>query len=87
MCRISVVFEDSAGCPRTQTGLPEDRSFSGIGISVHKPISVGTKVKIKGRIRELAGLVQYGRPMGSKYAVGIRLDQQDMAWDSFGAGL
>lgn len=87
MCRISVFWDDQDGCPTTQYGLLEDRSLSGIGISVPEPIAIGTQVKIKGRLRELAGIVRYCRPKGANYAVGIRLDTKDVGWASIGAGL
>jgi hypothetical protein len=87
MCRISVAWEDSAGNRKTQSGLLEDRSLSGVGISVVNPIPAGIKVKIWGRRRELAGVVRYCRRGGLKYLVGIRLDEEDEVWASLGAGL
>jgi hypothetical protein len=85
--RISVAWEDQDGCPVNQTGLLEDRSRSGVGISVHAPIPVGTKVKIRGRVRELAGIVRHCRLHGEEYLVGLWLDKEDLSWKRFGAGL
>jgi hypothetical protein len=82
-----VLCEDEVGFPTIQFGLLEDRSLSGFGISVPAPIAIGSKVKIRGRLRELDGIVRYCRPEGKTYLVGVRLDQGDKAWASFGAGL
>ncbi len=79
--------EDEFGFPVTRAGLLEDRSLSGFGISVPEPIAIGTKVKVRGRLRELSGIVRYCRPKGVTYLVGIRLDETDEEWSSFGAGL
>jgi hypothetical protein len=87
MCRISVVWEDQTGSPRTQTGLLEDWSTSGVGITVNGPIPVGTSVKIRGRRRELVGSVRHCRREERDYFVGIRLEGVDVAWANFGAGL
>jgi hypothetical protein len=66
----------------------EDRSRSGAGISVNKPIPVGAKVKIRGKRRELVGIVRYCRREEFNYFVGIHYDgAEDAAWASFGAGL
>jgi hypothetical protein len=85
MCRISLVWQDRVGSYRTQPGLLEDRSRSGVGISVYESIPVGTKVKIRGRRRELVGMVRYCRGGGVKYLIGILLDEADKTWNSFGA--
>jgi hypothetical protein len=87
ICRISVICEDRDGFPTTQFGLLEDRSLSGAGFSVPDAIAIGSKVRIRGRLRELAGIVRYCRPKGANYLVGIRLDGGDVEWASFGAGL
>jgi hypothetical protein len=87
ICRISVSWEDQAGLPAMQVGLLEDRSLSGVGLCVPKPIAVGTKVKIRGRRRELAGIVQHCRPEGTEYFIGVRLDERDLGWAGIGAGL
>jgi hypothetical protein len=71
----------------TQSGLLEDRSLSGVGFVVPDPIGVGTKVTVRGRVRELPGIVRYCRPKGAQYMVGVRLDQKDSTWNRFGAGL
>ncbi len=68
-------------------GLLEDRSRHGVNICVSEPIAVGTKVTIRGRVRELDGVVRHCRYAAGKYFIGIRLDQEDPHWDRFGAGL
>jgi hypothetical protein len=85
MCRISVVWVDRVGSSRTQPGLLEDRSRSGVGITVTESIPVGTKVKIRGRQRELVGTIRYCRDGGLKYLIGILLDEADKTWNTFGA--
>jgi len=87
MCRISVAWEDADGSPKTQAGVLEDRSPNGAGVCVNKPVPVGTKVKIKGRRRELTGVVRHCRTEEFKYFVGIQLDAADSEWDSLGGGL
>jgi hypothetical protein len=86
MSRISVAWEEDSG-PINHPGMLEDRSPSGAGISVSKPIPVGTKVKISGKRRELAGVVRYCRRAELSYLVGIKLDEVDAAWDTSGADL
>jgi len=81
------MWRDPEGFPRVLTGLIEDRSYSGIGISIQEPIDIGTKVQIRGRLRELSGTVRYCRTRGAKYFVGIELDRKDTSWNRFGAGL
>ncbi len=87
ICRVSVFCEDREGFPVTQDGLLEDRSLSGVGISVPDPIAIGSKVKVRGRSRELAGTVRHCRFKGPNYFVGIRLDTEDVTWNSIGVGL
>jgi len=57
----------------------------GVGITVAESIPVGTKVKIRGRQRELVGMVRYCRGGGLKYMIGILLDEADTTWNRFGA--
>jgi hypothetical protein len=87
LTRITTVCDGEEGYPVVQWGLLEDRSLSGVGISVPGAIPVGTKVTIRGRRRELAGIVRYCRLQGAKYLVGVKLDQEDATWDRFGSGL
>lgn len=87
ICGITVRYEDEEGLPKTQAGLLEDRSLSGVGISLTYPIAIGSKVKIQGRVHALDGIVRHCRPKGANYFVGIRLDQEDVTWNKFGAGL
>jgi hypothetical protein len=87
ICGVLVYCEDQTGLPMTQSGLLEDRSLSGVGISVAYPVGIGTKIRIRGRQRELVGIVRHCRAKGTSYFVGIRLDEQDAGWASFGVGL
>lgn len=68
-------------------GLVEDRSRHGVSICVPEAIEIGTRVKIRGRTRELEGTVRHCRSMAGKYFIGIHLDREDSSWDRFGAGL
>jgi hypothetical protein len=74
MCRINVAWEDQTRGPQSQAGMLEDRSHSGAGISVNKPIPVGAKVKILGKRLDFSGTVRYCRREQLKYFVGIQGD-------------
>lgn len=87
ICRIFALWMDEEGTLVNLAGLLEDRSRSGIGISLSEPIAVGTRVRIRGRAREFGGIVRYCRYQGGKYFIGIRLDDEDKSWDRFGIGL
>jgi len=87
LCRISALWNDRYGSSKSLSGLLEDRSRSGIAISLPEPIAIGTKVTIRGRRRELAGTVRYCLFTGAEYSLGVQLDGQDLDWDRFGAGL
>ena len=87
MRRISIAWDDEDGSPRTQSGVLEDISLSGAGVCVNKPIPAGTKVRIRGKHRELAGTVRHCRTEEFQYFVGIQLDVADEEWLSFGGGL
>lgn len=87
ICRIAALWTDEEGTLVNLTGLLEDRSRSGVGISVPEPIAVGTRVRIYGRVRELRGIVRHCRYKAGKYFVGVRLDDEDKSWDRFGIGL
>lgn len=87
ICRIAAIWTDEEGTVITLSGLLEDRSGSGVGISVPEPIEVGTRLRIRGRMRELHGVVRHCRYARGKYFVGVLLDHEDKAWDRFGVGL
>lgn len=74
MCRITVAWQDQTGDAQSQSGMLEDRSRSGAGISVNKPIPVGARVKILGKRVDLSGTVRYCRKEQLKYLVGIQYD-------------
>jgi hypothetical protein len=74
MCRINILWEDETGAPQSQAGMLEDRSRSGAGISVRKPIPVGAKVKIVGKRLDFSGTVRYCRREQFKYLAGILVD-------------
>ncbi len=84
VCRISVGWVDDYGNPRTESAYLEDRSLSGVGLSLTNPIPIGTKVTLRERGRDLAGVVRYCRLGGLKYQIGIHLDQVNGAWSKFG---
>jgi PilZ domain len=78
MCRVSVVWEDPSG-PKTESGRLEDRSPTGAGISVLKPIALGTKVRISGPRLKLVGIVRNCRSEGGSYFVGVHFEAGDEA--------
>jgi len=77
MCRITVAWEEQDGGAKKQAGMLEDRSRSGAGISVNKPIPVGAQVKILGKRVDLSGTVRYCRREQLKYLVGIQYDRPE----------
>jgi hypothetical protein len=87
ICRISVYWKDEGGVPSMQSGLVEDRSLCGLGISVPNPIPIGAKVQVRGRSKELAGVVRHCHAKGVNYLIGIRLDYEDVDWNRCCAGL
>ena len=82
-----MAWQDNDGSSKTQPGLLENRSRSGVGITVTDPIPVGARVKFHGRGKERAGIVRYCRPGGLSFLVGIQLDEADGDWSAFGVGL
>jgi hypothetical protein len=87
ICGVHALWTDQEGTVTRLAGLVEDRSRYGVSICVPEPIEIGTRVKIRGRNRELEGTVRHCRYTAGKYCVGIHLDREDSAWDRFGAGL
>jgi hypothetical protein len=87
ICRIFALWTDAEGTVTRLAGLMEDRSRNGVSICVPEPIELGTRVKVRGRTRELEGIVRHCRYTAGKYLIGIHLDHEDTAWDRFGAGL
>ena len=87
ICGISALWTDEEGTVTRLAGLVEERSRYGVSICVPEPIEIGTKVKIRGRVRELQGTVRHCRYTAGEYFIGIQLDQEDPNWDRFGAGL
>jgi PilZ domain len=87
LCRITITWESETDGLRSQTGLIEDRSRSGAGVTVDEPIPVGTIVKIRGRRRELAAVVKYCFRKSMRYVVGVEYEQADEAWSVIRAGL
>jgi len=87
ICRVFALWTDGEGTLTRLPGLVEDRSRYGISLCVPEPIEIGTKVKIRGRQRELEGTVRHCRAAEGKYFIGIQLDKEDASWDRFGAGL
>jgi hypothetical protein len=87
MCQITVVWQRQAGSAASQAGMLEDRSRSGAGISVNKPIPVGAKVEIRGLRginRRLTGVVRHCRRDDLRFAIGIEYDEADDVWDRRG---
>lgn len=86
LCRITITWKSETDGLKSQTGLLEDRSRSGAGVSVDDPIPVGTAVKIRGRKRELTAIVKYCYPKNMRYLVGVQYDEADDGWATIRAG-
>lgn len=77
MCRIAITWEDETGGPRKQQAILEDKSSSGVGVSVKKAIPAGTRVNLRERDQERAGIVRYCRSDEMGYFIGIQFDKCD----------
>jgi hypothetical protein len=87
LCRITVTWESETEGAKSQSGLMEDRSRSGAGVSVDEPIPVGAAVKIRGRQRELAAVVKYCQRKNMRYLIGVQYEKADEAWADIRSGL
>jgi len=68
----------------TVPGMIEDKSISGLGIQVAKPIPVGTSVTVKFRNHQVAGIVRRCIKDGVGTLIGISFEQEP---DTNAAGL
>jgi hypothetical protein len=82
MCRIEITWEDEAGGLRNQQAMLEDKSVSGAGISARKAIPAGTRINLRERDQERAGVVRYCRPDEIGYLIGIQFDKSDKGGES-----
>jgi hypothetical protein len=74
MTRVEAMWEDETGAPRVAPATIEDRSPSGASIRINTPISVGSKVTIKGHREQFTGVVVNSRNDKSEYFLGIKRD-------------
>lgn len=71
-CSIQLEYEDTAGKHKL-AGVLEDRSPSGAGIRLRKPIEPGMAVQVSGPRQDFTGVVQHCRREGYTYFAGLRI--------------
>jgi PilZ domain len=74
MTRVEAMWEDETGAPRVAPATIEDRSPGGVSIRITTPISVGSKLTIKGHREEFSGVVVNSRNDKAEYFLGIKRD-------------
>jgi PilZ domain len=77
-CSIQLEYEDTAGKHKL-AGVLEDRSPSGAGIRLRKPIEPGMAVQVSGPRQDFAGVVQHCRREGYTYFAGLRIRPAETA--------
>jgi len=60
----------------TIPGMIEDKSVSGLGIQIAKPIAVGTSVKVKFRNHEVAAVVRRCIRDGFRTLIGVSFEEE-----------
>lgn len=73
IAQVRILFQSDSGEPCIITGLIEDRSQSGLGIRVRRPLTVGTKIDVV--LGGVASRYEIKRCIhsGMEYLVGVRL--------------
>ncbi len=74
MTRVEAMWEDETGAPRVAPATIEDRSTGGVSIRINTPISVGSKLTIKGHREQFSGVVANSRNDKTEYFLGIKRD-------------
>jgi hypothetical protein len=74
MTRVETMWEDETGTPHVAPATIEDRSPSGASIRISSPISVGSKLTIKGPREQFTGVVVNSRNDKGEYFLGIKRD-------------
>ncbi len=70
---VQVRFRSDEGEKRSIEGMIEDRSHSGLGIRVSKPVAVGSEITVLQGSVTLHGKIRRCVPDGSGYLLGIKL--------------
>jgi hypothetical protein len=74
MTRVQAMWEDETGTPHVAPATIEDRSPSGASLRINTPISVGSKLTIKGHREQFTGVVVNSRTDKTEYFLGIKRD-------------
>jgi hypothetical protein len=74
MTRVEAMWEDESGTARVAPATIEDRSPGGANIRINTPISVGSKLTIKGHREQFTGVVVNSRNEKTEYFLGIKRD-------------
>jgi hypothetical protein len=79
MARVEASWEDPTGASQAANATLEDRSTAGASIRLGKPLSVGSKLKIKWHREQFSGTVMNCRLDGRHYIIGILRDSPEAA--------
>ena len=74
MTRVEAIWEDETGTPHVAPATIEDRSPGGASLRINTPISVGSKLTIKGPREQFTGVVVNSRNDKAEYFLGIKRD-------------
>jgi hypothetical protein len=74
MTRVEAMWEDDSGTPHVAPATIEDRSPSGANLRINTPISVGSKLTVKGPREQFTGVVVNSRNDKGEYFLGIKRD-------------
>lgn len=79
MYRVGISWEDVNGGEKNHEGMLEDKSPSGAGIFVRDAIAAGTRIKVREKNNERAGVVRYCRPDQTGFFIGVKYDTREGA--------
>jgi hypothetical protein len=74
MTRVEAMWEDETGTPHVAPATSEDRSPGGASLRINTPISVGSKLTIKGHREQFSGVAVNSRNDKAEYFLGIQRD-------------
>jgi len=74
MTRVEAMWEDETGTPHVAPATIEDRSPGGASLRISTPISVGSKLTVKGHREQFTGVVVNSRNDKGEYFLGIKRD-------------
>jgi PilZ domain len=73
--RITVTYRNEDGMQLETQGMIEDRSESGLGIRIGKPLVPGCQVQVRHGSKVYVGVVRRCSRSGAEYFVGIALER------------